>query len=133
MGKVTPGKMLKEPLITTGVPLLKTYSGIGILKNETEQPSPKIRFVPRALNNEIKSQPWNKKAGELGFYMLLPNEEDRDDNPQYRRMGPVNAEIEDWIIRTSEFVERDDTDRLMLYEPRPDRTAPIPDLVPGNG
>jgi len=132
MAQVPPAKMLKEPLITTGVPLLKTYSGIGILKNETEQPSPKIRFVPRALYNEIKSQPWNKKAGELGFYMLLPNEEDRDDNPQYRRMGPVNAEIEDWIIRTSEFVERDDTDRLMLYEPKTDLSVSSPDFVRGN-
>jgi len=89
MAQVPPAKMLKEPLITTGVPLLKTYSGIGILKNETEQPSPKIRFVPRALYNEIKSQPWNKKAGELSICCY-----------QTKKIGTTTHNTDGWALST---------------------------------
>lgn len=107
-------KMLKPP-ITTGVPLLKTYSGLGILKNATEQPVPKIRFLDRALYETIRRQPWNDKAKDVGFYMLLPNEEDENDNPKYKQMGNINSEIEEWI---EDYAADKDQDRLMLYKPK---------------
>jgi hypothetical protein len=103
--------------VTTGVPLLKTYSGMGILKNATEQPGPKIRFVKRDQYKKITSRPWNRKAGQLGFYMLLPSDEDDYDNPKFKDNIKKEHEIEEWIMGY-DGEHDDEQDRLMLYLPK---------------
>jgi hypothetical protein len=107
---------IKKGPIKTGAPLLKTYSGIGILKNATEQPGPKIRFVTRDQFDEITSSSWNKNAADLGFYTLLSYEEDKDDNPKYTKdkdYQKINREVEDWITKAP---NGDLKDRLIVYE-----------------
>jgi hypothetical protein len=106
---VAPAR-LKDP-IKNGAPLLKTYSGIGILKSITEKPASKIRFVSRDEFEEIRHHDRNKNATDLGFYLLSP-EEDRDDNPQYKEFQKINKDVEDWISTPSD----DPIGRLTLYE-----------------
>jgi hypothetical protein len=76
----------RDDRITNFAPLLRTYSGMGILKRATERPGPKIGFVLRDEYDKITDHDWNKKdAEDRGFYILLPREEPDDDNPLYKR------------------------------------------------
>jgi hypothetical protein len=107
-----PATMIKAP-IKTGAPLLKTYSAIGILKNGTDDPESKISFVSRDRYKQITSQPWNRNADDLGFYMLLSEEASKNENPSAKKDPEKEREMETWIRGSVE-----DKDRLMLYLPK---------------
>jgi hypothetical protein len=129
-GPVPPAKVLNAHL-AAGLPLLKTYSGIGILKNATEQPIPKISLVSRAKFDRIRGYAWNnpdKKSDlDVGFYTLLPDDEDSEDNPEFNG-DPTNKEIINWIMNAPVGELRE---RLMVYEPT-GLGVSNPDFIRGN-
>lgn len=68
---VSPGK--GKDLVSVA-PLLKTYSGLGILKHAGGQNSPKFAFINPDEYRKIRSYEWNysKIAKTFDFYTLLP-------------------------------------------------------------
>lgn len=84
---VVPEKANKYGL-ESGAPLMKTYSALGILKNATEPPHPKIEFVNPEQYRTIRSYLWNTQSylahiseQELSFYTLLPSDEHDGEDP----------------------------------------------------
>jgi len=68
--------------ITTHVPLMRTFSALGILKNATERPHPLIEFVTREQYETIRHhERWNDGAERVGYYTLLPTDLDSIDCP----------------------------------------------------
>jgi hypothetical protein len=70
-----------ESGLSSGAPLLKTYSALGVLKNATERPHPRFAVVDRSRYEAIRSHDWNKDQDSLGFYTLLPEDENFGDEP----------------------------------------------------
>jgi hypothetical protein len=64
------------PKLPYGLPVIRTYSALGILKNATERPGNKIEFVTPAEYRRIRADAWNSNSGYLSFYTLLPEELD---------------------------------------------------------
>jgi len=112
---VTPAKLKGEGLIS-GAPLLKTYSAVGILKNATETPGPKIEFVSPDRYREITSYPWNKDLDSSFFYLLLPQSENEADYPAPQAFSAEKAKtdqvVTDWIARA-------DAGNLFVYDRKP--------------
>jgi hypothetical protein len=77
---VTADKMITARL-TSGAPLLRTYSALGILKNAMEAPHPIIAVIDPACYSTIRSHDshlWNDSfdtAPDLTFFTLLPSDE----------------------------------------------------------
>lgn len=68
--------------LATHVPLMRTYSALGILKNATERPSPRIEFVTLQQYRKIHDDElWNRPAEILDYYTLLPGDLDSVDCP----------------------------------------------------
>jgi hypothetical protein len=83
--------------------MMRTYSALGILKNATERPHPKIGFVSRDVYNQIRSYPWNQDADNASFYTLLPETENPLDNPiapDDVRSTKIDEEVTNWIQRS---------------------------------
>jgi hypothetical protein len=113
---VIPAKLRSEGLIS-GAPLMKTYSAVGILKNATETPHPKIEFVSPERYHEITGYQWNRDLDSSFFYLLLPQSEDPADNPAPSAYSAVQSQadqvITDWIMGVG-----DAGGRLFVYEPK---------------
>jgi hypothetical protein len=73
--------------LTSRAPLMRTYSALGILKNATERPGPKIEFVTPRQYSQIRGEPWNEDIDSLNHYTLLPADLDSVDCPQARRQS----------------------------------------------
>jgi hypothetical protein len=130
--RTAPVSPVKAKTNFVGVPLLKTYSGIGILKNSTEKPVPKISVVSREKYGVIRQYDWDGTSQKLGFYTLLPDDEEYDDNPEFKpgeELGKLNLneEIKSWITAKSSVRE----DKLMVYEPAGPRRSSR-DFIFGN-
>lgn len=112
--------------LSSGAPLLKTYSGLGLLKNATEKPRPKFAFVSRDLYEAIRSYPWNQDTDNLSFYTLLPESESPGDETPLAGARAVEAakidrEVTDWIKRPGADV--------LVYDPA---RASQEDYIRGN-
>lgn len=101
--------------IVSGAPLMRTYSALGILKNATEPPNPKIAFVSPEKYQEINSYPWNQQyRTRSGFYTLLRNDENPDDNVDFKddpALKKIEQEVESWL-----WLPR--RDPVFVYEPK---------------
>jgi hypothetical protein len=123
---VAPGKVFSAGL-SSGAPLLKTYSALGLLKNATERPHPRFGFVSRELYDTIRSYPWNQNGDVLSFYTLLPESENPGDEAsppqnQAAEAAKIDREVSNWI-------ERPQAD-VFVYDPS-GRISPE-DFVRGN-
>lgn len=100
--------------VATSAPLMRTYSALGILKNATELPDPRIEFVTPEVYRQIRSDAWNSDDERLSYYTLVPSELDSINCPQARKqtggcesiypesMSPtaaesLNTEIVQWL------------------------------------
>jgi hypothetical protein len=108
---------------SSGAPLMKTYSALGILKNAAEQPNPKIGFVSHDTYNRIRSYQWNDPEGnhpDLNFYTLLPEDENSgdekaQDQPRDRTdEADLTRKVVDWI----EDQSRRSSEIPFVYEPQ---------------
>jgi len=107
-----PPEQARNDNLVSGAPMMRTYSALGILKNATERPHPKIAFVTRDFFNRIRSYPWNQDVDNASFYTLLPETEDPLDNP----IAPtdlknlrIDQEVTNWIQTPA--------NDLFVYEP----------------
>src|SRR5580704_2419955 len=92
---LAPSKM--NPGLITGAPIMRTYSALGILKNATEPPPPKIAFVDFDRYVAIRSHAWNnpKTDVDLNFYTLLP--EDENENDEKRPNKDATNKVVQWL------------------------------------
>jgi hypothetical protein len=90
--------------LTSGAPLLKTFSAVGILKSAAEQPHPRIGFVTPSDYQRIRFYQWNDPQRQykgLNFYTLLPEDQnDGDETPEEQR-APINMKVRDWLWQSS--------------------------------
>lgn len=99
----TPTMVFTDRL-TSGAPVMKTFSAIGILKIATEQPTPKIGFVTPDVYTRIRGYRWNDFTAdhELPFYTLLPNDEipgdETPDDPTAAMTPKVVRWLNDWSL-----------------------------------
>ncbi|MGD1035866.1 MAG: hypothetical protein ABR878_01460 [Roseiarcus sp.] len=111
---VTPPAKVQSDDLISGVPLMRTYSALGILKNATEKPSPKIAFVSPDRYSKIISYAWNKDVDNLSFYYLLPGTEDRGGTEDQGDVSvsdeTIDDAVADWI--------RSSSAGLFVYEPK---------------
>ncbi len=112
MASMQPQRARSEGLIS-GAPLMRTYSALGILKNATERPHPKIAFVGRDVYDRIRSYPWNQESDQSSFYTLLPETENPLDNPWRRGKEAQEAKIDQDV---SDWIQGPGND-LFVYEP----------------
>jgi hypothetical protein len=69
---VGPDRAKGELLGQNGVPILRTYSALGTLKDATQYPYQRIKFVTPAGFDAIVRQPWNReRANEFLFDYYL--------------------------------------------------------------
>jgi hypothetical protein len=99
---------LRDQHLTTPAPLMRTLSALGILKNATELPHPKIGFVSPEQYSRIVDYPWNKGDKSLSFYTLLSETEGPEDDPK------KDPKIDEYVTRW--MVEH--PDGRFIYEPR---------------
>lgn len=114
--------------LISGAPLMKTFSALGILKNATEPPRPKIAFVDLERYSQIRGRPWNQdkehKDVDIGFYTLLPE----DENPGDQNLKPREIAEQDAVVA---WLKRTQDDPPYLYPlPRLDFTDV--ELIRGN-
>lgn len=67
---------------TSAAPLMRTYSALGVLRNATQPPNPKIGFVPLIKYQTIIQYWWNDPSHTnalLSTYTLLPEDQNRGD------------------------------------------------------
>jgi hypothetical protein len=87
--------------LLSGAPLLRTYSGLGILKNATEEPYPRIGFVKPDQYLRIRSYPWNQQAERFNFYTLAPETVNAGDYPKSEPAGSndvgIVREVTNWL------------------------------------
>jgi hypothetical protein len=103
-------------------PTMRTYSALGILKNATERPLPKIEFVSPGVYGQIRAQPWNQNIETASFYTLLPEQEDSFNCPDERKQkggcdNPARAadktlapDLKAWLT------ERGESGRVFVYD-----------------
>ena len=124
---VIHAKLRTEGLVSSA-PLLKTFSAVGILKNATETPNPKIEFVSPERYREITGYEWNKGLDHLFFYLLLPRSEDPADNPAPPAYSAEKTKIDqlitDWIIGGGNAYSS-----LFVYEPKLKSKVSIDDYL----
>lgn len=94
---VSPSVARSNSLVS-GAPLMRTYSALGILKNATERPHPKIGFVSADIYARIREQPWNQDVDNLSFYTLLPQHEGPLDNPIAPGHEQEDARLDEAVI-----------------------------------
>ncbi len=90
--------------LSSGAPLLKTYSALGVLKNAAEKPRPRFTFIDRGVYEKIRSHPWNLNADTLSFYTLLPEDESEGDETPVAKgeeadAAKIDREAVDWLER----------------------------------
>jgi hypothetical protein len=98
------------PAGLSSAPLMRTYSALGILKNATERPGPKIEFVTSQIYRQIRGHSWNMDGGRPSSYTLLPSEQDSVDCPDAEKQNGgcdnpltsernrrVGAALDQWI------------------------------------
>ncbi|HTC06175.1 MAG TPA: hypothetical protein VK749_22400 [Xanthobacteraceae bacterium] len=108
--------------LTSGAPTMRTYSALGILKNATEQPWPKIGFVSPDVYGTIRSYPWNDfhKDTDLNFYTLLPHDEYEGDEKlasstsDQMEDAKITRKVSDWLWSNR---------NPYIYEPKPAKSA----------
>jgi hypothetical protein len=71
--------------IPSRAPLMRTYSALGILKNATERPGPKIEFVTPQQYDQIRGEPWNEDVDSLTYYTLVASDLDSVNCPSARK------------------------------------------------
>jgi hypothetical protein len=107
----------RQAKLESGAPLLRTYSGLGILKGATETPYQRIEFVDPEKYHDILEYPWNKdkkKVDGRSYYSLEPTEVIIRDYPNIERrdVPKITRELSEWLNTTP-----DDT---FVYEPTND-------------
>jgi hypothetical protein len=113
---VTPDKMISAHL-TSGAPLLRTYSALGILKNAMEAPHPIIGVVDRECYDTIRSHKWNntfEQDPDLAFFTLLPSEERQcgvkvTNDPSLSMWDPL---LPEWLEYYSLDISRPEDNRV---------------------
>jgi hypothetical protein len=117
-------------------PVLKTYSALGILKNATQQGSQKIAFVPRDLYHKIHDAPWNKYKDDVGFYVLLPDQDSDVEiatNQQVIKQEHLDKKVREWIERIPEIkYPQEGQEKLFVYDPKNDLNVFDRDFIHGN-
>ena len=85
--------------LISGAPMMRTYSALGILKNATERPHPKIAFVTPEQYQTITSYPWNQNADSASFYTLLHENEHSGDFAEGEKADykKITDDVENWI------------------------------------
>jgi len=99
---------------SSSAPLMRTYSALGILRNATQRPGPKIEFVTPEAYSRIRQEPWNAAVDRLSYYTLLSTDLDSVDCSDARRQGggcdtpPLSpeqqesmCEINRWILTST--------------------------------
>jgi hypothetical protein len=99
---------LRDEHLATPAPMLRTLSALGILKNSTELPHPKIGFVTPEQYSRIVDYPWNKGDKSLSFYTLLSETEGPEDDP--KKDPRIDENVTRWLMANP--------DGRFLYEPR---------------
>jgi hypothetical protein len=106
------GRATSPPInIASHAPLMRTYSALGILKDATERPHPKIEFVTPQQYREIRyNDAWNGDVDNLNYYTLLSSQEDSIDCSDDRKQiggcdnpPPSPSEREDYKKLTAEI------------------------------
>jgi hypothetical protein len=131
--KTTPAEVL-----ITRAPLMRTYSALGILKNAVERPHSRVEFVTPTRYRAIRDRethPWNANVDEIGYYVLLPEDQDSVDcddaaakqrgcdnpapqkEPDHSNYATMTATLTNWLRRSE------------TYEAPPD---PAADPYPGD-
>jgi len=106
--------------LLSAAPVMRTYSGLGILKNATEQPWPRIGFVDRETYARIRGYPWNdfKADKDLSFFTLKPRDEasgdEKDVNNPTCESDLITRHVCNWIDTRGRG--RDDS-YIYIYEP----------------
>jgi hypothetical protein len=91
---------------TSAAPVMRTYSALGILRNATQPPNPRIGFVSPEEYWTITQHPWNNFSEDpkLGVYTLHSNDEQPEDKemthatPKEKAKGKEKQDREDLII-----------------------------------
>jgi len=91
-------------------PLMRTYSALGILKNATQRPNPKIEFVTHEVYQRIRQEPWNGAEDFLTYYTLLSSDLDSvdcssgscDTPPLSPDQKGMVCEINRWILGSAQ-------------------------------
>jgi hypothetical protein len=117
---VSASKLRDEHLVTPA-PLMRTLSALGILKNATELPHPKISFVTPEQYSRIVDYPWNKGDKSLSFYTLLSETEGPEDDP--KKDSKIDERVTRWIT--------EHPDGRFLYEPQ-SPVAGLDEFMRGN-
>jgi hypothetical protein len=121
---VARNKVTDEGL-NSGMPLMRTYSALGILKNATEDATedaqnshPRIAFIDLEKFNRIRGYAWNRNSDEFGVYTILP-----EDESEGTAKDPMAREVEQWLAHNSSqpFVYRS-----------PNPRASFDDFIKGN-
>jgi outer membrane lipoprotein SlyB len=101
---LAPAKM--SPDLRAGAPIMRTFSALGILKNATEKPRPRIAFVDFDRYVAIRSHAWNdpKIDVDLNFYTLLPgieseggDENEGDEKPPDENAKRAISKVDQWL------------------------------------
>ena len=113
------GSALSGPSSPGGfiAPVMRTYSALGILKNATEHPTPKIEFVSPDRYREIRSHRWNNDVDGASYYTLLSGDLDSVDCPP----GRMKAGCDNPLTQDHRSAVADKIDRWI--EAAPDPTA----------
>jgi hypothetical protein len=119
----------KEDL-SSGAPLLRTFSGLGILKNATEAPFRRVAFITAEDYRRIRSYPWNIEADSFNFYTLAPDDAKASRDFPYalgasEKDVPMAKAAIDWLNQAS------NREKPFVYEPR-DKDAYSYDYNRGN-
>jgi hypothetical protein len=120
---VTPAQQNLNSDLKYRVPVLRTYSALGILKNATE--TPRIAFVPPDQYRKIRDAQWNNDKDAVGFY-ILPVDKDSLNaigvvSQQVIQEERLDEKMREWITQTPNVREAANRlDRLLVYDPRPD-------------
>jgi hypothetical protein len=78
---------------STTIPLMRTYSALGILKNATERPGPRIEFVSPDVYRAIRAQAWNGDTGDRNYYIMTPDVLDSVDCPAAQKQSGCDNPI----------------------------------------
>jgi hypothetical protein len=109
---------------SAAAPLMRTYSALGILKNATERPGPKIEFVSPDTYRAIRAEAWNADTEDRNYYIVTPDLLDSVDCPAAQKQrgcnNPISPALRDKI---------DPTLKAWLQAGSSDSSAP--DAYPG--
>lgn len=102
--------------LSSGAPLLRTFSALGILKNATEAPYRRIAFIDAGDYLRIRSYPWNRDAGNFSFYTLTSDDTKNSGDFPYELGGSKNDiqaanEAIDWLSSSN------NGEKPFVYEP----------------